>query len=107
MTINFLRKEETTITYETSFDETDFENFCEENNIPTEKLTYNECVEVIRNHDTLKTVTTADGDELSIYYLLVENMRETAYAIDEPYHDMHGMPTEEVWVEPDGNDEYE
>ena len=44
MTINFLREEKVTIRYDASFDETDVEEFGETNNIPTENLTFEECV---------------------------------------------------------------
>lgn len=102
MTINFLREEKVTITYDSTFDETDFEEFCETNNIPTENLTFEECVEVVRNHDTLKTVTTADGDKLSIYYCLMSYMRDMSYMNNSEYHDVRGMPFENMKV-----DEYE
>lgn len=102
MTINFLREEKVTITYNSTFDETDFEEFCETNNIPTENLTFEECVKVVRNFDTTAKVKDADGDEISIYYCLMSYMRDMSYMNNSEYHDVHGMPFENMKV-----DEYE
>ena len=102
MTINFLREEKVTITYNSTFDETDFEEFCETNNIPTENLTFEECVKVVRNFDTTAKVKDADGDEILIYYSLMNYMRDKAYADGSEYHDVHGIPFENMKV-----DEYE
>ncbi len=102
MTINFLREEEVTITYNSTFDETDFEEFCETNNIPTENLTFEECVKVVRNFDTTAKVKDADGDEISIYYCLKSYMRDMSYINNSEYHDVHDMPFENIKV-----DEYE
>ena len=102
MTINFLREEEVTVTHNSRLYETDFEEFCETNNIPTENLTFEECIEVIRNHDTNAKVKDADGDEISIYYCLMNYLRDMSYMNNSEYHDVHGMPFDSMKV-----DEYE
>ena len=102
MTINFKKKKKVTITHNSRFDETDFEEFCETNNIPTENLTFEECVKVVRNFDTTAKVKDADGDEILIYYCLMSYMRDKAYADGSEYYDVHGMPFENMKV-----DEYE
>lgn len=107
MTINFLREEKVTITYNSTFDETDFEEFCETNNIPTENLTFEECVKVVCSVNTTATVEDADGDKISIYYCLRDYMRDKSYSNHSEYHDVHGMPFESMLLELDGNEHFE
>ena len=79
MKIKIDRREYVVEYYTGAFGETELENERKANNIKAEDLTLERCAEVINTNDVDATVKNEDGEEINIYELVTNAVRNMAF----------------------------